>query len=168
MRLTTKGRYAVTAMLDLAIHGGQGPVVLADIARRQGISLSYLEQIFARLRNHALVLSVRGPGGGYKLARGASTIFVGEVITAVDEQLDATRCGGANDCQAKGTCLTHELWRDLSGRIHDYLHGVSLQDLVERRGVEELVNRRRGNAGLSLRASSGTRGGVSRIAVGAR
>jgi Rrf2 family iron-sulfur cluster assembly transcriptional regulator len=133
MRLTTKGRYAVTAVLDLAIHQGQGPISLADIADRQGISLSYLEQLFSKLRRRALVSSVRGPGGGYHLAREASAIYVAEVITAVDEHIDTTRCGGAGNCKDSGPCLTHDLWLDLSDRIYGYLNKISLQDLVERR-----------------------------------
>lgn len=133
MRLTTKGRYAVTAMLDLAIHQDVGPIALADIARRQGISLSYLEQLFARLRKRSLVSSVRGPGGGYNLARDAADIAIAQVITAVDENVDTTRCGGAHNCQENGPCLTHDLWHDLSQRIYDYLNRISLQDLVERR-----------------------------------
>ena len=139
MRLTTKGRYAVTAMLDLAIHQGAGPTALADIAQRQGISLSYLEQLFSRLRKRALVASVRGPGGGYNLARNATDISVAEVIAAVDENVDTTRCGGAHNCQANGPCLTHDLWQDLSDRIYDYLHHISLRDLVERKGVQEVL-----------------------------
>ena len=139
MRLTTKGRYAVTAMLDLAIHQGAGPTALADIAQRQGISLSYLEQLFSRLRKRALVSSVRGPGGGYNLARNATDISVAEVIAAVDENVDTTRCGGAHNCQANGPCLTHDLWQDLSDRIYDYLHHISLRDLVERKGVHEVL-----------------------------
>lgn len=137
MRLTTKGRYAVTAMLDLALHPGEGPIALADIAQRQGISLSYLEQLFSKLRKRSLVSSVRGPGGGYNLARQASTIFVAEVITAVDENVDTTRCAGAHNCQNDGPCLTHDLWHNLSERIHDYLNTISLQDLVDRRGDEK-------------------------------
>jgi Rrf2 family transcriptional regulator, iron-sulfur cluster assembly transcription factor len=133
MRLTTKGRYAVTAMLDLAIHHGKGPTALADIAQRQGISLSYLEQLFAKLRRNGLVTSVRGPGGGYNLARSAGEIHVAEVIVAVDENVDTTRCGGAGNCQDGQPCLTHALWFDLSNRIQDYLETITLQDLVNRR-----------------------------------
>ena len=133
MRLTTKGRYAVTAMLDLAIHQGQGPIALADIAQRQGISLSYLEQLFAKLRKRSLVTSVRGPGGGYNLARPADEIHVAEVIAAVDESVDTTRCGGAGNCQNNGPCLTHDLWHDLSDRIQDHLNKISLQQLVDQR-----------------------------------
>jgi len=135
VRLTTKGRYAVTAMLDLAMHQGAGPTALADIAHRQGISLSYLEQLFARLRRRGLVSSVRGPGGGYNLARDGSAIHIAEVIAAVDENLDTTRCGGAGNCHNDGRCLTHDLWQDLSDRIYDYLSHVSLQDLVDRKGL---------------------------------
>ena len=145
MRLTTKGRYAVTAMLDLAIHQGGGPIALADIAHRQGISLSYLEQLFSRLRKRALVSSVRGPGGGYNLARATSEIFVAEVITAVDENVDTTRCGGAHNCQENGPCLTHDLWQDLSDRIYAYLNRISLQDLVERKGVQDALDPRGGS-----------------------
>ena len=132
MRLTTKGRYAVTAMLDLAIHHGKGPTALADIAQRQGISLSYLEQLFAKLRRSALVTSVRGPGGGYNLAREAKNIHVAEVIAAVDENVNTTRCGGAGNCQDGQPCLTHALWFDLSNRIQDYLESVTLQQLMDR------------------------------------
>lgn len=141
MRLTTKGRYAVTAMLDLAIHQGKGPIALADIAHRQGISLSYLEQLFSRLRKRFLVVSVRGPGGGYNLARNASEIHIAEVISAVDENVDTTRCGGAHNCQNEGPCLTHDLWYDLSVRIYDYLNRISLQDLVDREGVQKIARR---------------------------
>lgn len=141
MRLTTKGRYAVTAMLDLAIHHGAGPITLADIAQRQGISLSYLEQLFARLRKRNLVSSVRGPGGGYTLGRDAGSIFVAQVIAAVDENVDTTRCGGAHNCQDNQQCLTHDLWQDLSTRIYEYLNQISLQDLMNRRGVREVAQR---------------------------
>jgi Rrf2 family iron-sulfur cluster assembly transcriptional regulator len=139
--LTTKGRYAVTAMLDLALHHGEGPITLADIASRQGISLSYLEQLFSRLRRRELVSSVRGPGGGYTLGREANNIFVAEVITAVDENVDTTRCGGAHNCQNNQRCLTHDLWHDLSNRIYDYLNKISLQDLMDRQGVQEVAER---------------------------
>ena len=144
MRLTTKGRYAVTAMLDLAIHHGSGPIALADIAQRQGISLSYLEQLFSRLRKCSLVSSVRGPGGGYNLARNASNIHIAEVISAVDENVDTTRCGGAHNCQNEGPCLTHDLWQDLSSRIYEYLDRISLQDLMDRKGVREVAGRQGG------------------------
>jgi Rrf2 family iron-sulfur cluster assembly transcriptional regulator len=141
VRLTTKGRYAVTAMLDLAIHHGRGPTALADIAQRQGISLSYLEQLFSRLRKESLVASVRGPGGGYNLARNASEIHVAEVISAVDENVDTTRCGGAHNCQNESPCLTHDLWQELSTRIYEYLNRISLQDLVDRQNVQDIAKR---------------------------
>ena len=141
MRLTTKGRYAVTAMLDLALHSGQGPVALADISERQGISLSYLEQLFSRLRRNELVSSVRGPGGGYLLSRDSGAIFVAEVIDAVNESVDATRCKGNGDCQQGVTCLTHHLWRDLSRQIHSFLGGISLADLMARRDVRTVACR---------------------------
>ena len=141
MRLTTKGRYAVTAMLDLALHHEEGPITLADIAKRQGISLSYLEQLFSRLRKRSLVASVRGPGGGYKLGRDASEIPIADVITAVDESVDTTRCHGAHNCQDNHRCLTHDLWCDLSSRIHDYLSEISLQDLMSRQVVQRIAQR---------------------------
>ena len=141
MRLTTKGRYAVTAMLDLAIHYSDGPITLADISGRQGISLSYLEQLFSKLRKHGLVDSARGPGGGYRLSRASSEIAVVEVITAVDEKVDATRCGGKGNCQGEERCLTHELWTDLSTQIYDFLNNITLGDLVEKRGVVEVAER---------------------------
>ncbi|MEW8506520.1 MAG: Fe-S cluster assembly transcriptional regulator IscR [Candidatus Thiodiazotropha sp.] len=141
MKLTTKGRYAVTAMLDLSLHYGEGPITLADIAQRQGISLSYLEQLFSRLRKKSLVASVRGPGGGYSLGRGANEIFVGEVISAVDENIDTTRCNGAHNCQNNERCLTHDLWSDLSNQIYGYLNKISLQDLMDRQAVREVADR---------------------------
>jgi Rrf2 family iron-sulfur cluster assembly transcriptional regulator len=133
MRLTTKGRYAVTAMLDLALHESAGPVTLGDIAARQDISLSYLEQLFARLRRRSLVESVRGPGGGYRLQRDSTTISIAEVIDAVHESVDATRCAGRQDCHGAKACLTHELWEDLSNQIRQFLGNVSLGELVARR-----------------------------------
>lgn len=135
MKLTTKGRYAVTAMLDLALHTERGPVSLADISARQGISLSYLEQLFAKLRRSRLVHSVRGPGGGYRLAVESAAISVAQVVDAVSESLDATRCQGRGDCQGGETCLTHHLWEDLSRQIHSFLSGISLADLVNRRDI---------------------------------
>ena len=110
MKLTTRGRYAVTAMLDLALHHDQGPVSLAAIAERQGISQSYLEQLFARLRRNGLVDGTRGPGGGYRLGRSENSISVADVIDAVNETVDATRCGGRRNCQGEHRCLTHDLW----------------------------------------------------------
>jgi Rrf2 family iron-sulfur cluster assembly transcriptional regulator len=141
MKLTTRGRYAVTAMLDLALHQREGPVSLAEIADRQGISLSYLEQIFSRLRRRDLVSSTRGPGGGYRLSRGATQISVADVIGAVDETVDATRCGGMQNCQGEERCLTHDLWHDLSYQIQDFLSGIDLAQLVERRSVREVAAR---------------------------
>ena len=157
MKLTTKGRYAVTAMLDLALHFGEGPITLADIAQRQGISLSYLEQLFSRLRKRSLVASVRGPGGGYSLGREASEIFIGEVITAVDENVDTTRCHGANNCQNNERCLTHGLWTDLSNQIYNYLNKISLQDLMDRQAVKEVADRQRQEGGSDLDLDSLTR-----------
>lgn len=141
MRLTTKGRYAVTAMLDLALHSAQGPVSLADISHRQGISLSYLEQLFAKLRRQQLVSSVRGPGGGYRLSCELSGISVAQVVDAVSESLDATRCEGKGDCQQGAVCLTHHLWEDLSAQIHHFLSDISLADLVARRDIRAVSNR---------------------------
>lgn len=141
MRLTTKGRYAVTAMLDLALHATQGPVSLADISRRQGISLSYLEQLFARLRQNKLVSSVRGPGGGYRLSREAEEICVAEVIDAVNESIDATNCHGEGNCQQGEVCLTHHLWADLSTQIHHFLTGINLAALIARSDIMDVVKR---------------------------
>lgn len=132
MKLTTKGRYAVTAMLDLAVHAQAGPIKLVDISDRQGISLSYLEQLFARLRKQRLVSSFRGPGGGYQLARSMHHINVAEVITAVNESIDATRCMGRGNCHHGETCLTHHLWMDLSEQLQHFLRDITLGDLVER------------------------------------
>lgn len=130
MRLTTKGRYAVTAMLDLALHGEKGPITLANISQRQGISLSYLEQLFSRLRKHGLVDSARGPGGGYRLSRDSSQITVAEVIGAVDESMDTTRCKGKQNCKTGGQCLTHQLWTDLSDQIYAFLNDITLAQVV--------------------------------------
>jgi Rrf2 family iron-sulfur cluster assembly transcriptional regulator len=141
MKLTTKGRYAVTAMLDLALHFDMGPINLADISARQGISLSYLEQLFSRLRKQGLVESARGPGGGYRLARHASAISVSDVIRAVDETVDATRCGGQKNCQDDGRCLTHDLWEELSNQITSFLTNITLGDLVNRRTVRVVSQR---------------------------
>lgn len=135
MRLTTKGRFAVTAMLDLAMHEAKDaadikPVTLAGISERQSISLSYLEQLFSRLRRQGLVKSIRGPGGGYKLAKTHAEISVADIISAVDEQIDATQCGGQENCRDEGRCMTHDLWASLNDKILDYLAGVSLADMV--------------------------------------
>ena len=141
MRLTTKGRYAVTAMLDLAIHGQNKPVSLNDISNRQGISLSYLEQLFAKLRRSDLVSSVRGPGGGYRLGKWSAQIAVADVISAVDESVDATKCMGQGNCQGGNQCLTHTLWSDLSKRIEEFLQSISLSELVEQRDVKSVSKR---------------------------
>ena len=141
MRLTTKGRYAVTAMLDLALNAREIPVSLADISERQGISLSYLEQLFAKLRRNELVSSVRGPGGGYQLARAAADIQIVQVIDAVDESVDATRCKGKGNCQGGETCLTHYLWCELSEQIHGFLSGITLGSLVQRAEVRNIAQR---------------------------
>ncbi len=141
MRLTTKGRYAVTAMLDLALHSTEGPVSLADISRRQEISLSYLEQLFAKLRQNNLVCSVRGPGGGYRLKRPLDEVFVAQIIDAVNESVDATNCGGAGNCQQGEVCLTHYLWTDLSQQIHQFLSSISLASLVAQRDVQSVSAR---------------------------
>ena len=134
MKLTTRGRYAVTAMLDLAIHGLERPVSLSDISSRQEISLSYLEQLFAKLRRCDLVTSVRGPGGGYLLSRERAGIFVAQIIDAVDESVDVTNCQGKGNCHQGEVCLTHHLWQDLSDQIHGFLSRISLADLVDQRG----------------------------------
>ncbi len=141
MRLTTKGRYAVTAMLDLALHAKRDPVSLADISKRQNISLSYLEQLFAKLRRCELVTSVRGPGGGYRLSREGSSICVAAIVDAVNENIDATGCQGKGDCQDGATCLTHYLWCDLSEQIHSFLSGISLESLLQRREVQDISAR---------------------------
>lgn len=141
MRLTTKGRYAVTAMLDLALHCDKGPISLAGISKRQEISLSYLEQLFAKLRQRDLVSSVRGPGGGYKLSRSAEDIHVAEIIDAVNESIDATSCNGMGSCQHGEVCLTHYLWCDLSEQIHEFLSNISLASLVARRDVQAVSER---------------------------
>jgi Rrf2 family transcriptional regulator, iron-sulfur cluster assembly transcription factor len=143
MRLTTKGRDAVTAVLDLALNEQHGPISLSDISRRQEISLSYLEQLFAKLRRNGLVTSVRGPGGGYHLSREPSKIFIAEIIDAVNENVDATSCSGQGDCQGGLTCLTHFLWVDLSDQIHTFLSGINLASLVERKEVQQIAERQR-------------------------
>lgn len=137
MRLTTKGRFAVTAMVDLALRHGSGPVTLAEISGRQKISLSYLEQLFGKLRRQHIVDSVRGPGGGYCLGRDMSELTVAEIILAVDEPIDATQCGGKENCKDEGKCLTHDLWATLNARIFDYLGSVTLRQLVENQRVKE-------------------------------
>ena len=142
MRLSTKGRYGVTAMLDLAIHDRAGPVTLADISQCQGISLSYLEQLFAKLRQASLVEGVRGPGGGYRLSRPAAEISIAQIISAVDEKVDVTRCHGEANCQDGEQCLTHELWTELSERLYNFLDGITLAQFVDRPGIQELAVKR--------------------------
>ncbi len=151
MRLTAKGRYAVTAMLDIAVHEQDDPVSLLDISQRQGISLSYLEQLFAKLRRHDLVKSVRGPGGGYRLNYKPAAISIASIVDSVDESVDATRCSGRSDCQHGETCLTHELWSDLSDQIHRFLSDISLASLIERREVQMVVARQDAMAGDVMR-----------------
>jgi len=141
MKLSTKGRYAVTAMMDLTLHEHEGPVTLADISQCQGISLSYLEQLFAKLRKSELVTGVRGPGGGYRLAQPADRITVADIISAVDESVDATRCKGRQDCQNGDRCLTHDLWCDLSDQIYNFLNGITLAQLAARPGIKAVVRR---------------------------
>jgi Rrf2 family iron-sulfur cluster assembly transcriptional regulator len=141
MRLTTKGRYAVTAMLDLAFHSQIKPVTLTDIAARQTISLSYLEQLFARLRRANMVKGIRGPGGGYTLSGNAININIADIIAAVDEPIDATKCGGEGNCQNEKACLTHELWMGLSDQIREYLKSITLGQLLEKHEIQEAAKR---------------------------
>src|SRR6478672_11990985 len=136
MRLTTKGRFAVTAMLDVALHAADAPVTLAAIAERQRISLSYLEQLFGKLRRNGLVDSVRGPGGGYQLARAPATMTVADIIRAVDEPIDATQCGGRQNCHDDRRCMTHELWAGLNAHIFVFLQSVTLAELVRQQQPE--------------------------------
>lgn len=147
MRLTTKGRFAVTAMIDLALNGNEGPVALAGISQRQNISLSYLEQLFGKLRRHNLVESVRGPGGGYSLARPLANLSVADIIHAVDEPLDATQCHGNQNCLGDNPCMTHELWTTLNNKMYEYLASVSLGDLVAKQrkggGATVILDKRR-------------------------
>jgi Rrf2 family iron-sulfur cluster assembly transcriptional regulator len=139
MRLTTKGRFAVTAMLDLALNGADGPVTLAGISERQKISLSYLEQLFGKLRRRALVESVRGPGGGYNLARDASKVTVADIISAVEETLDSTQCGGRENCLENTRCMTHDLWEELNATVHGFLSRVTLAQLVEKQRTKPVA-----------------------------
>ena len=161
MRLTTKGRFAVTAMIDLALHHGSGPVTLAEISGRQKISLSYLEQLFGKLRRHHLVDSVRGPGGGYCLAKDPAGVTVADMILAVDEPIDATQCGGKENCHDDQKCLTHDLWAALNDRIFDYLGSVSLRQLVEDYKAKEAAKASGVTPMLDMREVSGKRTPVS-------
>ena len=141
MKLTTRGRYAVTAMLDLALHKDQGPVCLSDISERQEISLSYLEQLFSRLRRGNLVESIRGPGGGYRIVNPLEQVAISDIVKAVNESVDTTQCGGQKNCHQQGRCLTHDLWEGLSEQIESFLSGISLQDLIEREQVKRVALR---------------------------
>ncbi len=155
MRLTTKGRFAVTAMVDLSLYANEGPVTLAEISGRQSISLSYLEQLFGKLRRHELVESVRGPGGGYTLARAMDTITVADIVTAVDEALDATQCGGKENCHDDRRCMTHDLWANLNVKMIEYLDSVSLHDLVSKQRQKVAImqdNRAKGARSLAVAA----------------
>lgn len=154
MKLSTKGRYAVTAMMDIALHDHVGPVTLADISQCQGISLSYLEQLFAKLRKGRLVEGVRGPGGGYRLARPANQISVAQIIDAVDEKLDMTRCGGEADCDQGERCLTHQLWMELSEQLYAFLDSITLDQFVNRPQVRELVAKQDAKFGRFLNKRS--------------
>jgi Rrf2 family iron-sulfur cluster assembly transcriptional regulator len=147
MRLTTKGRFAVTAMLDLALNGDEGPVSLAGISERQKISLSYLEQLFGKLRRRSLVESVRGPGGGYNLARDAASVSVADIVRAVEEPIDSTQCGGRENCHDNHRCMTHDLWEELNTTVYGFLEGVKLSHLVERQRTKPVsVMRAHGKA----------------------
>jgi len=141
MRLTTKGRYAVTAMLDIALHRQRGPISVVGIAERQGLSAAYLEQLLSKLKKNGLLISVRGPGGGYQLDRRLEAISVSSIITAVGDGVDATRCHGSGDCQDGDMCLTHDLWSDLSEEIDGFLTGITLADLVRRKDIQHVASR---------------------------
>jgi len=154
MRLSTKGRYAVTAMMDIALHEKQGPVTLAEISQCQGISLSYLEQLFAKLRKKGLVKGVRGPGGGYSLARPSDQISVADIIQSVDEKLDMTKCGGKGNCSNGDKCLSHQLWFDLSCNLYKFLSGIKLDQYVNRPEINELVIKQDAQYGRFLNRST--------------
>lgn len=141
MKLTSKGRYAVTAMLDVTIHATYGPVSLADISERQAISLSYLEQLFSKLRKHGLVISIRGPGGGYRLGKCSAQIAIADIVCAVNESVDATKCQGKGNCQGGEQCLTHSLWESLSSRIEEFLQNITLAELVAKNDVKTVSKR---------------------------
>ena len=150
MRLSTKGRYAVTAMLDLAIHYEEGPVTLAGISETQGISLSYLEQLFAKLRREGLVEGVRGPGGGYRLAKPAAAVSIADIIAAVDEKVDTTRCEGKENCQRGERCLTHALWEKLGNSILDFMDGITLASFLRRDKVNAVVRRQQSDLAIAV------------------
>lgn len=138
MRLTTKGRYAVTAVLDLALHQNEGPVSLSAISERQCISLSYLEQLFAKLRRNKIVSSTRGPGGGYKLTNNADEVSVSDIILAVDETCKVVDCNDSDGCQDGYQCLTHDLWQELSNEIRSFLDGITLSEIISQNTVTEV------------------------------
>ena len=142
MKLTTKGRYAIVAMIDIALFQKKTPISLSEISKRQDISLSYLEQLFSKLKTKSLVKSVRGPGGGYKLDREASEITLFEIITAVDENLDQTQCGGAMNCNNNKPCLTHYIWTDLTKKINEHMKSITLNDTLNRYDIKTIINRR--------------------------
>ena len=154
MKLSTKGRYAVTAMMDIALHEKQGPITLADISQCQGISLSYLEQLFAKLRKQGLVKGVRGPGGGYRLAKSADQISVADIIQSVDEKLDMSKCGGRGNCSSGEKCLTHQLWFELSCKLYKFLSGIKLDQYVNRPEINELVKKQDTQYGRFLNRSN--------------
>ncbi len=154
MKLSTKGRYAVTAMMDIALHEKQGPITLADISQCQGISLSYLEQLFAKLRKEGQVKGVRGPGGGYRLAKSADQISVADIIQSVDEKLDMTKCGGRGNCSSGEKCLTHQLWFELSCKLYKFLSGIKLDQYVNRPEINELVKKQDTQYGRFLNRSN--------------
>ena len=154
MKLTTKGRYAVTAMLDISLHCTEKPVSLAEISERQDISLSYLEQLFSKLRKQGLVTSMRGPGGGYRLSRDPAEIAMSEIILAVDENVNLSKCGGRGNCNQKGHCLTHDLWMDLSHRIQSFLDDISLAEMMSRAEVIEVATRQRKEKVIKMAANS--------------
>ncbi len=138
MKLTTKGRYAVNALLDLALHDKEGPVSLADISKRQSISQTYLEQLFSKLKRHGLVSSLRGPHGGYRLALETDEISIAKIIYSVDEKIDITRCHGKQNCQKDKRCLTHDLWMELNMHVSGFLNGITISDLINRNNVRHV------------------------------
>jgi Rrf2 family transcriptional regulator, iron-sulfur cluster assembly transcription factor len=158
MRLTTKGRFAVTAMLDLALHANDGPVTLANISERQKISLSYLEQLFGKLRRNELVQSVRGPGGGYNLAKPAAQLNVADIIVAVEEQLDSRQCEGREPCMGEKRCMTHDLWESLNDTVLSFLAGVTLADLVQKQNTQKTQTITGPKSLLKVRPNNASRG----------
>jgi Rrf2 family transcriptional regulator, iron-sulfur cluster assembly transcription factor len=161
MRLTTKGRFAVTAMLDLALHANDGPVTLSNISERQKISLSYLEQLFGKLRRNELVQSVRGPGGGYNLAKPAAQLNVADIIVAVEEQLDSRQCEGREPCMGEKRCMTHDLWESLNDTVLNFLAGVTLADLVQKQNMHKTQKITGPKSLLKVRPNNASRGRAS-------